>query len=76
LGSVKNISNDTVEVQDDFELLCWDFVSTPSTPGAFVSPINESTSAFRSVGNIQNKQPSPAYQRIDRLIHDILVDIK
>jgi hypothetical protein len=29
------------EVQDDFELLCWDFVSTPSTPGAYVHPIRE-----------------------------------
>ena len=23
-------------VQDDFQLICWDFVSEPSTPGAFV----------------------------------------
>jgi len=30
------------EVQDDFELLCWDFVSTPSNPGSFVQPIRES----------------------------------
>jgi len=30
------------EVQDDFELLCWDFVSTPSNPGSFVHPIRES----------------------------------
>ena len=32
---------ETQEVQDDFELLCWDFVSTPSTPGAYVHPIKE-----------------------------------
>ena len=25
-----------MEVQDDFELLCWDFVSTPSNPGSFI----------------------------------------
>ena len=30
------------EVQDDFELLCWDFVSTPSNPGSFVHPLRES----------------------------------
>ena len=29
------LSEGTVEVQDDFELLCFDFVSTPSTHGAF-----------------------------------------
>ena len=40
MGSLSD--NDGVqEVQDDFELLCWDFVSTPSTPGAYVHPIKE-----------------------------------
>ena len=39
MGSVEeNINEGTVEVQDDFELLCWDFVSTPSTHGAFMTP--------------------------------------
>ena len=44
MGSVKQIG-ETVEVQDDFELLCWDFVSTPSNPGSWmheVSSLNES----------------------------------
>ena len=40
MGSLKQLG-ETQEVQDDFELLCWDFVSTPSTPGAYVSPIKE-----------------------------------
>jgi hypothetical protein len=34
MGSVQESGNGTVEVQDDFELLCFDFVSTPSTHGA------------------------------------------
>ena len=33
MGSLKEINEGTLEVQDDFELLCWDFVSTPSNPG-------------------------------------------
>ena len=42
LGSVKELSeNDTVEVQPDFELIAFDFVSNPSTHGAFLSPTNE-----------------------------------
>jgi len=41
MGSVKQIG-ETVEVQDDFELLCWDFVSTPSTQGAFMEVVKES----------------------------------
>lgn len=35
VGSVKKIKGDNV-VQDDFELICWDIVSTPSTPGSYV----------------------------------------
>lgn len=39
LGSVKELRNEgTVEVQEDFELICWDFVSNPSTQGAFMKP--------------------------------------
>ena len=30
-----------MEVQDDFELLCWDFVSTPSNPGSYMHTIKE-----------------------------------
>jgi hypothetical protein len=36
MGSVKELSENEVEVQDDFELICWDFVSNPSTHGAFM----------------------------------------
>ena len=38
LGSVKEVNENTVEVQDDFELIGWDFVSNPSTHGAFMYP--------------------------------------
>jgi len=42
LGSVKEIhedeGGDTVEVQPDFELIAFDFVSNPSTHGAFMHP--------------------------------------
>ena len=38
MGSVKQLGEGRVEVDDDFELLCWDFVSTPSTHGAFMKP--------------------------------------
>jgi hypothetical protein len=30
-----------MEVQNDFELLCWDFVSTPSNPGSYMMVVNE-----------------------------------
>ena len=28
-------------VQPDFDLLCWDFVSTPSNPGSYMTPLRE-----------------------------------
>ena len=31
-----------VQVGEDFELIGWDFVSNPSTHGAFMTPMNES----------------------------------
>ena len=42
MGSVKPIGENKVEVGDDFELIGWDFVSNPSTHGAFMTPVNES----------------------------------
>jgi hypothetical protein len=42
MGSVKPIGENKVEVGNDFELIGWDFVSNPSTHGAFMTPMNES----------------------------------
>ena len=36
LGSVKEVRGDTI-VEDDFQLICFDMVSEPSTPGAYLS---------------------------------------
>ena len=46
LGSVEEMNEGedgepTVKVQPDFELIAFDFVSNPSTHGAFLSPVNE-----------------------------------
>ncbi len=42
LGSIKEIhEDDSVEVQPDFELIAFDFVSNPSTQGAFMHPLSE-----------------------------------
>ena len=69
MGSVEeNISEGTVEVQDDFELLCWDFVSTPSTHGAFMTP--------KSSGLQENKIRIPEYKytNVNNIIRDIICD--
>ena len=67
MGSVsENIAEGTVTVEDDFELLCWDFVSTPSTHGAFMKPqgLNE--------GKIQI--PEFKYNNVNNIIRDIICD--
>ena len=42
MGSVSPMGEGKVKVGDDFELIGWDFVSNPSTHGAFMTPMNES----------------------------------
>jgi len=37
VGSLKNIKGQNI-VQDDFEIVCFDLVSSPSTPGAYIFP--------------------------------------
>jgi len=69
MGSVKeNYGDGTVEVQDDFELLCWDFVSTPSTHGAFMTPVGRSLQE----GKIQ--LPEYKYTNVNNIIRDIICD--
>ena len=59
LGSVETIKEDeqgeedTVEVQPDFELIAFDFVSNPSTHGAFMRPVNESVQPKTPENNIE-----------------------
>jgi hypothetical protein len=65
MGSVQPLGEGTVEVQDDFELLCWDFVSTPSTQGAFMRPtgLNE---------NFNPQLNNNKYSKINSIISDII----
>ena len=65
LGSVKELDEGTVAVEDDFELICWDFVSNPSTQGAFLSPVNESK---------DSKIRANKYNNINRIITDIITE--
>lgn len=64
MGSVRQMGENTVEVQEDFSLICFDIVSNPSTIGAF---INE---------NVQQQVVTGNYDAIDKLIHDFLSELK
>jgi len=63
LGSVEPMreDNDTVEVQPDFELIAFDFVSNPSTHGAFMRPVNEGV-----------EKKTSKYGNIERIVSDIM----
>lgn len=53
-------------VQDDFQLICWDFVSEPSTPGAFM--MKEGREVHRS----DLKRQFNKSDRVDRILNDII----
>ena len=67
MGSVKEVfseGDNTLEVQPDFELIAFDFVSNPSTHGAFLSPVNESKNSVKT-----NK-----FGNIEKIITDIITE--
>lgn len=69
MGSTKQLSGNRLEVQEDFELLCWDFVSNPSTHGSFMRPINEGV--INQIGtDICGK-----YCRAQDLMREIIVEL-
>jgi len=45
VGSLKNENGKNV-VQDDFELICWDIVTSPSTPGSWISTSEKDLTSF------------------------------
>ena len=65
VGSTKS-QGDMQVVQDDFQLICWDFVSEPSTPGAFMMKEGKEVSK-QFINNVFNKS-----DRIDRIFNDIM----
>jgi hypothetical protein len=74
MGSVrKNVHESADEVQDDFELIAFDFVSNPSTKGAFLSP--ESDMSLNESIVIKNPEKNK-WENVENIIRDILGEIK
>ena len=69
MGSVETVSEagdePSQEVQPDFELIAFDFVSNPSTHGAFMYPVNE------GVERVQGRTCGE-YCKVESLINDIM----
>tara|TARA_X000001388_G_C2165419_1_gene97771 strand:+ start:73 stop:678 length:606 start_codon:yes stop_codon:yes gene_type:complete len=67
MGSVESVTEGASEVQDDFELIAFDFVSNPSTHGAFMYPaggMNESVE--------HSTVRDSKYGKVESVINDIL----
>lgn len=63
MGSVTEINGQTI-VEDDFQLICFDVVSEPSTPGAFM---------MKEAKNYKNEVFTKS-DRINRLLNEVLDD--
>jgi hypothetical protein len=61
MGSVSENQDRTI-VEDDFQLICFDFVSEPSTPGAFMM----------KEAKEYNNQVFTKADRINRLLNEVL----
>lgn len=76
LGSTRQMSENTVEVQDDFELLCFDLVSSPSTRGAYMN-LNEGViKENKGAGLVTDRKHLDKYMKIEGLVRDILSEIR
>lgn len=65
VGSTRK-QGDYYVVQDDFQLICWDMVSEPSTPGAFMIPEG------KMIEEAELRHVFNRTDRIDRILNDIL----
>jgi hypothetical protein len=65
MGSVTPIGEGLVQVEDDLDLICWDFVSTPSTYGAYMKPM----------GGLRESVDHTIVQRKESKVHQLISDI-
>jgi len=72
VGSLKNEGGKNM-VQDDFELICWDIVTSPSTPGSWISTDNQDLKPYmesinKKLGLLNNRNPK------GKMIKEDLID--
>ncbi len=79
MGSVETIDEDdagkqTVAVQPDFELIAFDFVSNPSTQGAFLHPTNEGVINESVEYRVDERNPNECGQwcKVESIANDII----
>jgi hypothetical protein len=77
LGSIREVFTEDkdkyLEVQSDFELVAFDFVSNPSTHGAYMFPVNEGISKDSI---LKEQKFIEKNKKINTLISNIICDIQ
>jgi len=70
MGSVSPIGEGLVQVEDDLDLICWDFVSQPSTYGAYMKPVSGLRESVDMTINHSSK-----YAKANRMISEIICTV-
>ncbi len=74
MGTTRESEGKTL-VNDDFELVAFDFVSNPSTRGAFLEPVNLSESVSHETKVVTDGRVCTKYCKLEGIVHEILGEI-
>lgn len=75
LGSLKKISENSAIVGDDFELIAFDFVSNPSTQGAFMAPSAAVAGQIALSEGVVHNPLTNRWEQTDNIIRNILSEL-
>jgi hypothetical protein len=74
MGTTRESEGKTL-VNDDFELVAFDFVSNPSTRGAFLEPVNLNESVSYDKKIVTSGRVCTQYCKVEGIVHEILGEI-
>ena len=74
MGTTRESEGKTM-VNDDFELVAFDFVSNPSTRGAFLEPVNLNESVSHETKVVTGERVCTRYCKLEGIVHEILGEI-
>lgn len=75
LGSLKKISENAAIVGDDFELIAFDFVSNPSTQGAFMALTPQASTAISLAEGLVKNPNTNRWERTTDIVRNILSEL-
>jgi hypothetical protein len=74
MGTTREHEGKTM-VNDDFELVAFDFVSNPSTRGAFLEPVKLNESVTHETKVVTEGRVCTKYCKLEGIIHEILNEV-